>query len=619
MHPKDILLFLILLCLQCACTSPEADNGSGRDYPANETFDLIDRSMGYMDTDPSRAHRMLDSIAAAGLMTQQRCDYFHAMVMFSGENKFDSALVTCDQLLDAGLFGDDRFLEEELCVLASNITACTQSHLATLKYANRGIALCHGDERMRGDEIVMMTRVAVAEQRLGRSQQARETFDRAYQLLKGTSTFADLVALITLQKRQMVLYHETGDYGAMINTCHEIEQLVERFERDPSFVGQRPETMQEPGPATKDFADFYRSQVYAHLARAYRLRVEQGQADDALAETDSVRSYVHKLLHANGAQTSLALVNALPEMYFAGLKSEFDRVRPQAEEAFGCDSLVKEYVGYLSLLADDAASSHDLQASNNYLRRALAVSDSINQQEQMRMLSEQMSINMVQEQQLARQDAESQLERQRLMTRLLAIVIIIMLGAGLSTGWLWHKNQRKNRIIAMTQQDLDETKEEVRELTLQLEESRFDKSLDNTQATYERIIRVMEEKKLYLDAHLDIKQVADAAYSSRSMVSACINRISGKSFRLWLAEYRLSLFEKMLRQHPDTPIDELAANCGYKDQSTFRRQFKEKYGMTALRYKRRMEFVSEAKGKHPMPAADISIETTKDNENNEDN
>lgn len=50
--------------------------------------------MSYMDSDPARAHRMLDSIAGAGLMTRQRCDYFHAMVMLSGEHKADSALLT---------------------------------------------------------------------------------------------------------------------------------------------------------------------------------------------------------------------------------------------------------------------------------------------------------------------------------------------------------------------------------------------------------------------------------------------------------------------------------------------------------------------------------------------
>lgn len=591
MNNSLAFLLVTFLWLFSACTSQDQSpaDGKGRDYPSESTFNLIDRSMSYMKSDPERAHQMLDSIADAGLMTPQRCDYFHAMVSFSGENKHGIALGICDRLLDEGVFGDDRFLEEEICALASNITASTKSHLATLKYANRGIALCHGDERMRGDEATMMSRVGVAEQALGRIEQARETYDRAYQLLKGTSTFADLVALISLQKRQVELYHDMKDFDYMIATCHEIEQLVERFERDPSFVGHRPITMQEAGSATKEFADFYRCQVYHRLARAYHKRIDLGQAVDVKAETDSVRSYMLKLLSNDAAETSMALINSMQEMQFLGLKSDFDRTRPIAEEIFKSDSLVVEYVDYLTLLANDAESRHDLQASTNYLRRAHAVTDSINQREALLVLAEQMSLNMVQEQQLARQDAENQLERQKLMTRLLTFGFIAILIIGMIIGFLVYKNLKKERLIRQTQQDLYDTKDEVKDLALQLEEMRFEKSSENMQAIYERIIKVMEDEKLYLNTELDIQKLSDAVFSSRSVVSICINRITGKTFRQWLSEYRLNLFERLLRENPNTAIEDLVHRCGYKDQSTFRRQFKEKYGMTALRFRKFIE------------------------------
>lgn len=586
MYRFQTILILALMWLLSACAGkPEPDSDSGSDYPTVETFVMIDNCMACMKSDPMMAHRMLDTITDAGLMTRQRCDYFHAMVMFGGESLADSALAICDRLLDAGSFGDDRFLEEELCVLASNITFGANNHLSTLKYANRGIALCHGDERMRGDEAMLMARVGVAEQELGCIEQARETFDRACQLLKGTATFSDLVALITLQKRQMGLYCEMRDYAAMIRTAHEVEQLVSRFAHDPSFVAVRPETMQQPGSATQDFADFYLSQMYAHLARAYRLRIVHGQADDVRAETDSVRTYMHRLLHNEAAENSQALVNSLPEMQFVGLKSDFDRVRPLAEEVYHGDSLVHEYVEYLSLLATDAASSHDLLASNCYLRRALAVSDSISRHEMMRILSEQMSIYMVQEQKLARQDAEYLLEQQRLMIRLLLVALLVVVGAGVSIGLLLRNNQRKKHILETTQQNLVVTKEEVKKLYQQLEVTRTERTADHMHELYERIEAIMAGQELYLDADLDILKLAEAACSSRSVVSNCINSQTGKSFRQWLAEYRLTLFEKMLRQNPDASIDELSAQCGYKDTSTFRRQFKEKYGMTALKYR----------------------------------
>lgn len=87
---------------------------------------------------------------------------------------------------------------------------------------------------------------------------------------------------------------------------------------------------------------------------------------------------------------------------------------------------------------------------------------------------------------------------------------------------------------------------------------------------------------------LDSLQVAELACSSRSVVSACINNITGRSFRQWLSDYRLSLFAKKLKENPDDPIDIIVMRCGYKEQSTFRRQFKAAYGMTPTEYRRQL-------------------------------
>lgn len=166
-------------------------------------------------------------------------------------------------------------------------------------------------------------------------------------------------------------------------------------------------------------------------------------------------------------------------------------------------------------------------------------------------------------------------------------MLIIIVVASLVISWLMRKNKEEQQLIEQTQQELDETEGEVKDLVLQLlEETMTDKASGNMQALYERIEKVMETKKLYLNANLDIKMVAEASCSSRSVVSTRINSVSGMTFRQWLAEYRLSLFEEMLKKYPDAQIDELIGRCGYKDQSTFRRQFKEKHGMTPFKYRR---------------------------------
>lgn len=509
-----------------------------------------------------------------------------AIVVYNGENKLDSALSICNRLLDEGNFGNDPYLEEEICELASNITSSNARHLETLKYASRGIAICHGNENMRSDEAILMARVGVAEQGLGRIQQAQETFARAYNILKENSSFGDLVAMISLQKKQAGLYFEAKEYDDVIRICREILSLVERFDRDPSFIAQRPETMLESGDATHDFADFYQSQIYSLMASAYRMMIEQGLSTDVAADTEIVKACIAKWSATNSSHSTTSLAATIHELYFTGKKAEFTEAKKKVAELYQGDSILVEYANFLKLLSEEAAANHDLKASNSYLKRALIVSDSIRHKDLARKLTEQMSLNMVQEQQLARQDAERQLERHKLLIMLESIIIAIILIAGLVIAFLWRKNIEKEHILEITQHDLSESKEEIEDLVQQLEDSKAEKVVLNTEALYQRIAEIMEANKPYLNPTFDIQYLAEEVNSSRSQVSSCINTVTGKPFRVWLSEYRLSLFDRKLRENPEQSVDTLFQACGYKEQSTFRRQFKAAYGVTAGEYRK---------------------------------
>lgn len=572
----------------CQCQENKTAGDGGSDYPSRETFASIDSCMGNMMNDPAKAHRMLDSLRDARLMTKERCDYYHAMVIYSGEKNLDSALVICDRLLDEGRFGDDNYLEEEICVLASGITYEWGRHVETLRYAKRGIAICHGNEKMRGDEATLMGRMGTAEQSMGRKKEAREIYDKAYEMLKENNSFADFVALISLKKKQAALCQDAKDYERVIEISNEILGEVEHFDRDPSFIKQRPESMAKPGNATHDFADFYQCQMYERIAKAYYNRIMDGASADREADRDSVKSYMERWSKTKASLSPTSVASVMRVLLFAGRKAEFDRAKEAMKDLYRNDSISEEYVDYLTIMADDAAAGNDLRASNSYLRRAIALSDSIRQQEMMKELSEQMSINMVQEHQLAKQDAENQLSRQKAINILLSITLLITAIAGVAITLLYRRNKRNEEIIEMAQQDLVEQKEEIEELVQQLDEAKAERTVVNTKTVYERIVEVMAEEKLYLNPDLDIKMLAETIGVSRSQVSACINSSTGKSFRQWLSEYRLSLFVKMLKESPDVSIDVLVMRCGYKEQSTFRRQFKAMYGMTAGEFRRTM-------------------------------
>ncbi len=597
MKKLSYLLLIAFSWLFCQCVNRHDDDDMGKDYPSRKTFAVIDNCMSFMNTDPQKAHCMLDSLAQENLMTKQRCDYYHAMVIYSGENNIDSALIICERLLEKGEFGDDRYLEEEICVLASNITSSSNRHLETLKYANRGIAICHGDETMRDDEASLMARVGEAEQSLGRLEAACQTYDRARELLSENKSFGGLIAFISLQKKQAGLYSEEKEYDKVIGICHEVLELVERFDRDPSFVNQRPETMQESSYATHDFADFYQCQMYGEIARTYRLKIEDGLSADAEADADSVKLYIEKWGSTLGSHSPSSIAPVLRELLFAGKKKEFYDALPVVEDMFKGDSLTSEYVDYLTLVATDASDCGDLKKSNIYLKRALVVSDIIRRREMLSELSEQMSLNMVQEEQLARQDAEYQLTILKITIVLLSMLLAMAIVAVVIILMLIRKMKERKKLLNSTQKDLTQSKVEIKNLARKLENAKIERKYESSKSMFERILIVVEENKMYLDPQLDIVSLADAIGKSRSVVSACINKNTGKPFRQWLLEYRLELYVKMMMENPDASLEDLAMECGYQDQSTFRRQFKLKYGMTPRQYRNKIVGSSRKKGK----------------------
>lgn len=578
------LLATVLLFSQCSNKNADDNDGYGKEYPqTNKAIDIIDSCMNFMHTDPTKLHHIIDSVGNAKLMSPERCDYYHAMVLYEGEEKCDSALAICNRLLDKGKFGDDKFLEEELCVLASNITFALCHYLETLEYANRGIAICHGQELMNYDEATLMGRAGRVEQLLGRTEDAKQTFAKANELLKEDKTFGGLIARISLMMKQVSLYSSTKEYDKAIAVCHEVLNLVNSFHRNPSPFKNRPQPMETSGEETRSFADFYESQMYCKIAKNYRLKMEQGKSPDSSALRDSINLYLDKWEQTQSHNTPVNLANTINELYYAGRKSAFDNAKETVADLYKSDSIVVEYVDFLTLLAKEAASRRDFQSSSSYQQRALVISDSIRERETIRMTSEQMSIHMVQQEQLARQEAENKASRYRLINVIVAILVI----SGFVIYILRRKNKEKEEILQMTQQDLIETQEEVNDILEQMKEIKQDKQ-KNMQELFERIEQVITDKKLYLDPDFNLTKLSEVLATNRTFVSTCVNTITGKQFRTWLAEYRLNIFLQKQKETPDAPIDVLLTNCGYKDQSTFRRQFKATFGTTPSKYKNRL-------------------------------
>lgn len=95
-----------------------------------------------------------------------------------------------------------------------------------------------------------------------------------------------------------------------------------------------------------------------------------------------------------------------------------------------------------------------------------------------------------------------------------------------------------------------------------------------------KIIQVTEQHQLYLNEELCIADLAREIGYSTKTISGCINQGLGKSFSLFINEYRVNLFieRKTSGNFEHLSIMGLAYDCGFNSKSSFNRIFKELKG-----------------------------------------
>lgn len=106
---------------------------------------------------------------------------------------------------------------------------------------------------------------------------------------------------------------------------------------------------------------------------------------------------------------------------------------------------------------------------------------------------------------------------------------------------------------------------------------------------YYRVLLVMEKERPFLNPELNISLLAKAVATNRTYLSSAINRMTGSSFSVWLAEYRVNYVIQLMETGGFDNIDELYEQAGFGSKTSFYRQFKQITGLTPKQFvKRRM-------------------------------
>lgn len=120
----------------------------------------------------------------------------------------------------------------------------------------------------------------------------------------------------------------------------------------------------------------------------------------------------------------------------------------------------------------------------------------------------------------------------------------------------------------------------------ELYKNRLEKPERHSTAHIELIRTVLSWIKLHYMEKITVDDAAAITGYSKSYFMKIFKEHSGESFLSYLIDYRLDIARYLLIESDD-PVNIVSENCGFDNFSYFIRKFKEKYGLSPLKYRKK--------------------------------
>lgn len=96
-----------------------------------------------------------------------------------------------------------------------------------------------------------------------------------------------------------------------------------------------------------------------------------------------------------------------------------------------------------------------------------------------------------------------------------------------------------------------------------------------------RLEKLISIEKIHRNEGLTIGGVAHLLDTNSSFLSDVIQREHGMTFTAFITEARVNDAMKMIKHHPDMPLNDVAKACGFNSAANFSKAFRKITGTTA--------------------------------------
>ena len=581
-------------------------------------------AMSHFVNEPERALQLIDSAAIVGNVSSQRALYLKAVTYYSGHADLQQAGELCKQLINEperkGEKVDSVNLAETWQLMAS-IARSNSNQAEVIRCNSEASRLAH---KIGRKDLVAKAgaSIAYALAQQGQTEKAIESLQATADEMKADHTFqGGIQGYYDTCKSLIHIYFDNARYDDMVNLSQQVLQRIKEFEAKPERY-----TGMIKGFNPDEYIDFVRGQTLAYLvvARAQQANaVENGvikaskPAAALFAEARRWEAEMRRTRWSQSLDCDKIMVTAYSDM---GDWKRFDEVVARVEAAEQ-DTISTNYLILLDVRSIATSQRGRTAEALSLLRRAYIIKDSIYQRNMDEQLAQQATVYHLQEEQLARQAAESEARFLRWMTAAIVVILAIAIAFALYFFYKRRETALKNRVLAREIADSIKYKEmwenaqkTTKTLLSPPEGGTIDPILnsktierirvgDGTSgmspsgdergalpssdtALYLQLRDAILSEQLYLDPRLDRQMLVDRFNLSKERIGAAFAKGSPyKSLIDFLTDCRLPFAAKLLAEHPEMSVADVAHASGFPSADTFGRNFKQRYALTPSQFR----------------------------------
>ena len=562
MSSRFIAIVTLFILLFGACQSSRPSPTVDADP---ERYDEA-RAMSYMLNDPTYAITLLDSAYLTANITNVEYQYLKAIVMYNGLSHPDSSLLMCRLLVESDEWDEvnDTVILVNVYSLMATVASTLNRHADVIHYAQMASELAHGHPELNYQESDLLSRVGRTMAFLGQQDEGLRLILRALDEVDDSKDWPSLMAYINIGRKVAVTQLEMNHADDALETLHGLLEKLEHFRNHFQEFEDLQASMQLNPEAVDGYVNYMSVRCFATMVKCFA----------SLEMPDSATYWMEVMDTYTESEDPFIKISMIPSM----VKLHFDDLVykdvDQLVTTLGSDTLDMEYVRLLEALSELERHKSNWKASIDYLIRASAVRDSIEQESYRSQLTDQLTLYQLQDERLNRMDAEAKIRRLFFISSLLGLFLILITLVGVML--------RIKRNLKTLKQVHNDTQTELKEAKQQIEKLSQGYVPETPEQLYNRIMVVMDTKKPYTDQNFDIPQLASLLHSNRTYISKVINKMSGLNFRSWLAQYRINLVQQYLKDNPDASLDEMCEISGYASRSSLFRHFKAITGNTPI-------------------------------------